>query len=80
MCFNPHSALGQDQRVADSLAKIYQEDKLVGDDKMNLLKDLAFNEMNDRKLSLKYAEELIWLSEAENNSHYLFYGYNSKGE
>jgi serine phosphatase RsbU (regulator of sigma subunit) len=66
--------------VADSLAIIYQEDKLEGEAKMNLLKELAFNEMNDRELSLKYAEELIRLAEVEHNGRYLFSGYNSKGE
>jgi len=66
--------------VADSLARIYQEDRLEGVDKLELLKDLAFNELNDGSLSLKYAEELILLSELENNSFYLFSGYLQKGE
>jgi serine phosphatase RsbU (regulator of sigma subunit) len=80
LCFNLHPVFGQDQRVADSLANIYQEDKLMGEEKMDLLKELAFNEMNDRELSLKYAEELIRLAEIENNARFLFSGYNSKGE
>jgi serine phosphatase RsbU (regulator of sigma subunit) len=80
LCLHPRPVCGQDQRVADSLALIYQEDKLEGEDKMQLLKELAFNEMNDRELSLKYAEELIRLAEGEHNGRYLFSGYNSKGE
>jgi len=83
MCFlflNLHPASGQDQRVADSLAVIYQAGVLEGTEKLELLKDLSFNELNDRELSLKYAEELIRLSELENNDHFLFSGYLQKGE
>lgn len=75
-----HHASGQDQRVADSLVKIYQEDQLEGEEKMELLKDLSFNELNNRELSLKYAEELIRLSELEKNNRYLFSGLLQKGE
>ncbi len=78
--FNIHYVSGQDQRVADSLALIYQENMLEGKEKMELLKDLSFNELNDGELSLKYAEELIQLSEIEENSKYLFSGYLQKGE
>jgi serine phosphatase RsbU (regulator of sigma subunit) len=80
LCFGFYSIYGQDQRVSDSLAIIYQEDNLEGTEKLDLLKELSFNEMNDRELSLKYAEELIRLSELENNNHYLFSGYLQKGE
>ena len=80
LCFGLHHVVGQDQRVADSLARIYQEDKLEGTEKMHLLKELSFNELNDRNLSLEYAEELIRLAELENNSTYLFNGYLQKGE
>jgi len=78
--FNLHHAFGQDQRVADSLAIIYQEDNLEGTEKLELLKELAFNELNDRELLLKYAEELIQLAELENDSRYLFSGYLQRGE
>jgi serine phosphatase RsbU (regulator of sigma subunit) len=66
--------------VADSLARIYNEDILEGTDKLELLKELSFNELNDRELSLEYAEELIRLSELEKNDRYLFSGYLQKGE
>ena len=66
--------------MADSLTRIYQEDILTGEDKLELLKNLAFNELNDPDLSLAYAEELIRLSELEKNSYYLFSGYLQKGE
>jgi len=79
LCFSLHHVAGQDQRVADSLALIYQEDKLEGEDKLELLNDLAFNELNDRELSLEYSEELIQLAELENNSNYLFSGHLHKG-
>ncbi|MDX2415601.1 MAG: tetratricopeptide repeat protein [Bacteroidales bacterium] len=80
LSFKPQLVIGQDQRVADSLAVIYQEDILEGKDKLELLRGLSFNELNDGSLSLKYAEELIRLSELENNSSYLFSGYLQKGE
>jgi serine phosphatase RsbU (regulator of sigma subunit) len=83
MCFfflGVRPASGQDQRVADSLARIYQEGMLEGTEKLELLKDISFNELNDRELSLKYAEELIRLSELEKNDRYLFSGYLQKGE
>jgi len=78
--FNLNHAFGQDQRVADSLVLIYLEDNLEGEEKMDLLKELSFNELNDRKMSLEYAEELIRLAELENNNTYLFNGYLQKGE
>ncbi|MGW8316152.1 MAG: tetratricopeptide repeat protein, partial [Bacteroidales bacterium] len=70
---------GQDQKVADSLALIYQADTLKGEKKMKLLSELAFNELNDRELLLKYAEELIDLASAENNNIYLSRGYTRQG-
>ena len=79
LCFNLLNAFGQDQRVADSLALIYQEDNLEGEEKLELLNDLTFNELKNRELSLEYAEELIQLAELENNSNYLFRGHLHKG-
>lgn len=73
------TASGQDHKIADSLFIIYSEDSLTGTDKLELLRNLSFNEMNDRELSLKYAKELIALSELENNNIYLFRGYYLKG-
>lgn len=80
LCVNLLHGFGQDQRVADSLALIYHEGNLQGVEKMELLKDLSFNELNDGGLSLKYADELIQLAEKEGNSDYLFNGYLQKGE
>jgi adenylate cyclase len=70
---------GQDQKLADSLAKIYQEDKLEDTARLRLLNNLSFNEVNDLKLALQYAEELITLSEQLGNHSYLHRGYFQKG-
>lgn len=71
--------LAQDQRVADSLVKIYEENTLKDSAKLKLLRSLAYNEINDLQLSLKYAEELIVLSKSENNAMFLHSGYLQKG-
>lgn len=76
----PQIVIGQDQKIADSLATIYHEDRLTGTDKLELLRNLSFNELNDSELSLKYAEELIALSQLENNNVYLCRGYLLKGD
>lgn len=70
----------QDQKIADSLAVVYRENRLTGTDKLELLRNLSFNELNDYELSLRYAEELIELSELENNNIYLCRGYFLKGD
>jgi adenylate cyclase len=69
----------QDQRIIDSLVKIYKADTLKGEAKLELLRNLSFNELKDLKLSLKYAEELISLSSQSHNYKYLFHGYFQKG-
>jgi adenylate cyclase len=77
--FIVQSVSGQDQKVADSLAIIYQNGNLKDTAKMELLRQLSFNEMRDLKLGLQYAEELISLSTQKNNDLYLFRGYSLKG-
>jgi class 3 adenylate cyclase/Tfp pilus assembly protein PilF len=69
----------QNQRVADSLIRIYNQN--VGNDstRLELLRLLSFNEVKDLNLALKYAEELINLSETTNNKLYLHRGYFQKG-
>jgi class 3 adenylate cyclase len=69
----------QDQRVADSLAKIYHQDTLKDEAKLELLRNLSFNESNDYKLALQYAEELIKLSSKSGNNIYICHGYFQKG-
>ena len=70
---------GQDQKVADSLAIIYKENSLKDTAKLELLRNLAYNEMKNPELGLRYAEELISLSKANGNFLYLYRGYLQKG-
>jgi class 3 adenylate cyclase len=74
-----YSVFGQDQRVADSLVVIYDNNTKQGDEKLELLRNLSFNEVSDLNKSLKYAEELINLSKTLGNDEYLFHGYFQKG-
>ena len=73
------SIVAQDQQIADSLAKIYQADTIRGEARLELLRNLSFNELNDYKIGLQYAEELIRLSEEDGNYEYLSQGYYQKG-
>ena len=41
---------GQDQRIADSLAKIYSEGNVDDTARLELLRNLSFNEVNDLEL------------------------------
>lgn len=73
-------AWAQEQKVADSLAKIYKNNKFLSNsDKLELLRNLSFNEVTNSALGLQYAEELIALSKKENNYLYLHRGYYQKG-
>ncbi|MGB5370899.1 MAG: adenylate/guanylate cyclase domain-containing protein, partial [Flavobacteriaceae bacterium] len=78
-CVNIHFISGQDQRVVDSLTKIYQQDELEGIEKFEILRNLSFNAVYDFELSLRYANELISLSEQEDNYLYIHRGYLQKG-
>ncbi len=77
--FFTYSVVAQEQRIADSLAKIYQQDIITDTAKLELLLDLAYNETKDNKQGLKYAEELISLSRQFGNDKYLRAGYFQKG-
>ena len=77
--FQQFYVFAQDQKVADSLVNIYKKNELTKVDKMELLRNLAFNETNNIELSLQYAEELIDLSTKEKNYLYLYRGYSQKG-
>jgi two-component system NtrC family sensor kinase len=77
--FIAFSAFGQEQKIADSLAIIYNKKDLHDTAKFELLYNLAFNENNDLFLAIKYTDELIALSERLNNSSYLYKGYYLKG-
>ncbi|MGB5780387.1 MAG: adenylate/guanylate cyclase domain-containing protein [Eudoraea sp.] len=79
VCFQVLGNFAQDQRISDSLKKIYLEDELLGLEKLELLQKLSFNEITDLPLSLNYASELIDLSNIEKNYEYLSKGYILKG-
>lgn len=79
LCFIIHPVSGQDQKIADSLARIYKENMLDDTAKLKLLNNLSFNEVNDLKLALQYAEELIILSKKLGNYYYQHVGYFQKG-
>lgn len=78
-CLTTFYSSAQDQKVADSLAHIYQQDNLPDTTKLELLRQLSFNEIKDYNLSLKYAEDLITLAQQKGSDKYLFYGYFQKG-
>ena len=73
------AVFGQDQRIADSLKLIYNEDAPNDSNKFELLRRLSFNEVKDLNLSLKYAEELIKLAQKTGNNKFLHSGYFQKG-
>ncbi|MDX2069733.1 MAG: adenylate/guanylate cyclase domain-containing protein [Haliscomenobacter sp.] len=77
--FTVHASYSQDQQIADSLAIVYKADKTRGLEHLELLRNLAFNEINDLQLALAYAEELIVLSKKQKNDLYLHRGYFQKG-
>jgi len=64
----------QDQKVADSLVTIYKKGGATAAIQLELLRNLAFNELNDLSLSIKYANELIALSKKRKTHLYLFRG------
>ena len=72
-------AVAQEQRIADSLAQIYKQDTVTDTAKLELLFNLAFNEMRDNTQGLRYADELISLSQQSGNNKYLRAGYFQKG-
>ena len=72
-------ATGQDQKIADSLARIFQLDTAGDTGKLELLRNLAFNESKDLQLAVRYADELIKLSLRTHNPLYLHRGYFQKG-
>lgn len=73
------NAYCQDQKIADSLVKIYQQHNLKDTAQLELLRNLSFNESRNLNLSLQYAEELIRLAKKEGNDRYLHAGYFQKG-
>lgn len=74
------NCVAQSQKVADSLLVIYEKNKFLSNaEKLELLRNLSFNETNNLQKSLKFADELILLSHQEKNYLYLYRGYIQKG-
>ena len=73
--------IGQDPKIADSLSRIYDErgKDLPDSERLELLRQLSFNETNDPNLALKYNYELINLSRQLGNNTYLYFGYHQLG-
>lgn len=70
----------QDKKLADSLKIVYHQGVLSGDDKLELLRNLAFNTTDDFEASIRFANELIELSKERKNYVYLYRGYSQKGQ
>ena len=77
--FSIPKVFAQDQKIADSLFLIYQQQPLSDTAKLKLLRNLSFNEVRDLKKGLEYAEALIRLSEQISNNKYMRMGYFLKG-
>lgn len=78
-CLTIFYATAQEQKVADSFLHIYRNKSLPDTAKLEVLKQLSFNEVNDYNQALQYANELIMLSIKLDNEKYLFDGYLQKG-
>ena len=78
--FYTDQCAAQDQRMADSLAKVYAADTITGLDKIELLKNLAFNEIHDFDKKKRYAGTLISLAERNQNTEFLYHGYYLMGD
>lgn len=70
---------GQEQKIADSLARIYKQGTLKDTARLDLLLNLSFNEVRDLQQGIKYSEELINLSQEAGNDKYLRAGYFING-
>ena len=78
-CLQCISLFAQDQKIVDSLIIIYNQGDLEGEDKLQLLVDLSFNESQNSDLALKFANELIQLSKEQADNKFLANGYIQKG-
>lgn len=70
----------QDKKLADSLKLIYTKGLVSGDEKLELLRNLAFHTTDDIDASVRYANELIQLALERKNYIYLYRGYSQKGQ
>ena len=70
---------GQDNRIADSLKLIYDGGNISGQERLELLRQLAFHTI-DQESRLKYADELIDLAGENNEPLYLYRGFIQRGQ
>jgi class 3 adenylate cyclase len=75
----PLTQFGQQQRVLDSLRPIYEADTQGVEARLEILSLLSFHEVNDLQQALGYAQELIDLSQSEQNYKFLRNGHLQKG-
>jgi len=73
------SVSGQDQRIADSLRVIYETNTVQGEAKLELLREMTFNENRDLQLAKEYAEELIQESVRQGSVLFERRGYTQLG-
>lgn len=67
---NATCLFGQDQKVADSLERIYLQNNIKDDTRLELLKELSFNEIRNLEKALHYANELIALAEQKGDKNF----------
>jgi adenylate cyclase len=72
------STLAQNQPLADSLERIYNEGKFDKLEELKILQQIAVNH-NDTEKKLAFSEELIKKAKAADSAKYLFSGYFVKG-
>jgi class 3 adenylate cyclase len=69
----------QNQEKVDSLLSEYRGKSHSDEDRMTLLHQIAFNELNDIDLSLAYSDTLVRLASSVKNYHFLYEGYLNIG-
>lgn len=69
---------GQNQGLADSLEKIYIGGGFDESDRLEILKNLAFNQQNP-EIGLKYSEELLKRAQALDSTEYILAAWLQKG-
>ena len=77
--FTSNFIFSQDQRVADSLIPVYEDGNFNDTMKLELLRDIAFNQIKDFKVKLQYSQILVEEAEKSGDSFYLYHGYLQTG-
>lgn len=69
----------QDQRIADSLQKVYLQDDKTDSSRFLLLEEMCFNEVRDLNKAVEYAKRMIALAQKSGNKKYLRRAWYSLG-